>query len=106
VADLLKTRRPEYPSHHPPNFSLQSFPHTAGLHRGHSTVNFKLSCLEAVGSIAADLRAICTFKLGGKCGRRTHSGLAMAALQKAPSVMGVPMKHISLITVWPSPNFF
>jgi hypothetical protein len=62
--------------------------------------------LEAVGSIAADLRAICTFQLGGKRRRRTLTGLAMAALQKAPSVMGVPMKHISLITVWPSPNFF
>jgi len=34
-----KTRQLEHPRHHTPNFFLQSFPHTAGLHRGHLQLN-------------------------------------------------------------------
>jgi hypothetical protein len=35
-----------------------------------------------------------------------QGSLAMDVLQKTPSVMGVPMKHISLITVWLSTQMF
>jgi hypothetical protein len=86
------------------DFFVSPFPHTAGLHKGHHTANFALFRLLEVSRVnSAALRT--TINIAWREVPRQGS-LAMDVLQKTPSVMGVPMKHISLITVWLSTQMF